>query len=897
MAIFSGSMMDDMLMGGMDDDILWGGMGDDDLRGGAGNDRLIGGPGADTLNGGPGMDIASYTDSPSGVHVDMRTDFVDRDDDREPIRGGDAEGDMLASIEVIWGSDFGDEIWGTHAHNELYGNGGSDNIRGERGNDLLRGGDDDDQLWGMDGMDTLYGDMGVDSLDGGAHNDMLFGGMDQDILSGGSGDDILEGGPDADDLRGDTHVLLGDTAAYTMSPEAVMVDLRQQTDPTKPAPMGGDAMGDTLMGIENLRGSMYNDVLTGTERMLAEDGETVVYTGNNRLFGNMGDDMLKGRSGNDTLHGGKGNDTLYGGDGDDVLRGEMGEDALKGENGVDTLDGGPGADKLFGGKFDAETMTPGDDDQMDGSMNLVTGRITAGDTADYSKSDAGVMIDLDKRVAGAVMGEGGDAEGDSLVGIENLRGSMHDDVLKGTDAGATTGNGNNVLLGMDGDDMLSGRGGNDIITGGKGDDEISGGSGNDTLLGGTGDDMINGGAGVDTMDAGGGDDVFVYTGTTGINDARGGTTGALVDVTRVRATDWTDGDTRAPTPTDDMKVDGGGGMDTVDASGVNGAVTIDLNVMVVTNNPSSPVVKVGERAWPGRDRARRLNSYGDGQETGRATRGAAVGDDGGFADERGASVLRASEPGSGRGRVRRVRRGAVRGVLRDADGAAEPASWAVFPDAVHRLLRGSVFGAWDCVAGGRLSEPAVVPGPGCDRGGAGPLDAVADASSDRRRDARGGIHVGSRAVVGGGSGQGEDGGRRCDDAGSERGDAEHRAAGHGRKLRSVPSALGGGVWGGDPDAGGSGSVRPVSQEQEDVEQGLAIAAGPGREDREDEGRPDALGSQGRARGRHGDGGHRVGDGAGCIGRRYGHAAGDADRGGRAGGVGAAGRSRGRRAGR
>ncbi len=34
-----------------------------------------------------------------------------------------------------------------------------------------------------------------------------------------------------------------------------------------------------------------------------------------------------------------------------------------------------------------------------------------------------------------------------------------------------------------------------------------------------------------------------------------------------------------------------------------------------------------------------------GQETGRATRGAAVGDDGGFADERGASVLRASEPG------------------------------------------------------------------------------------------------------------------------------------------------------------------------------------------------------------------------------------------------------------
>ena len=30
--------------------------------------------------------------------------------------------------------------------------------------------------------------------------------------------------------------------------------------------------------------------------------------------------------------------------------------------------------------------------------------------------------------------------------------------------------------------------------------------------------------------------------------------------------------------------------------------------------------------------------------------------------------------------------------------------WAVFPDAVHRLLRGPVFGARDCVAGVGLSE-------------------------------------------------------------------------------------------------------------------------------------------------------------------------------------------------
>ena len=44
----------------------------------------------------------------------------------------------------------------------------------------------------------------------------------------------------------------------------------------------------------------------------------------------------------------------------------------------------------------------------------------------------------------------------------------------------------------------------------------------------------------------------------------------------------------------------------------------------------------------------------------------------------------------------------------------------------------------------------------------------------------------------------------------------------------------------------------------------------------------ALGPQGRARGRHGHGRHPLGDGAGCIGRRHGNAAGDADHGGRAG---------------
>ena len=73
--------------------------------------------------------------------------------------------------------------------------------------------------------------------------------------------------------------------------------------------------------------------------------------------------------------------------------------------------------------------------------------------------------------------------------------------------------------------------------------------------------------------------------------------------------------------------------------------------------------------------------------------------------------------------------------------------------------------------------------------------------------------------------RGEHGRHRCDGTGSERGDAEHRAAGHGRILRGFRAEFGGSVGGRDTDAGGSGSSRPVSEEQEDVEQRVEIAAG------------------------------------------------------------------------
>lgn len=52
------------------------------------------------------------------------------------------------------------------------------------------------------------------------------------------------------------------------------------------------------------------------------------------------------------------------------------------------------------------------------------------------------------------------------------------------------------------DDRLIGLGGNDTLSGHGGDDRLDGGAGRDTLLGGAGEDLLTGGAGADRLDGG-----------------------------------------------------------------------------------------------------------------------------------------------------------------------------------------------------------------------------------------------------------------------------------------------------------------------------------------------------------------------------------------------------------
>ncbi|MBX9258609.1 calcium-binding protein [Desmonostoc muscorum CCALA 125] len=143
-SFLDGNLGDDKgLRGGNQNDILSGGSGDDYLNGGAGEDLMI---------GGDGFDYVWYETSGAGVAVDLVNNTGS---------GGEAEGDILLSIEKVAGSNFDDTLTGNDQNNTL---------KGLNGNDLLQGGD---------GIDVLIGGSGADTFIFNALNDSLFNKVDR----------------------------------------------------------------------------------------------------------------------------------------------------------------------------------------------------------------------------------------------------------------------------------------------------------------------------------------------------------------------------------------------------------------------------------------------------------------------------------------------------------------------------------------------------------------------------------------------------------------------------------------------------------------------------------------------------------------------------------------------
>jgi Ca2+-binding RTX toxin-like protein len=241
MAIVTGTSGDDKepneLEGTDLADEIYGLAGDDTLIGFDGDDLLAGGTGADELFGSGGLDLASYRGSPAGV------EFLLYGDGTGFVAGGDAMGDELFSVEGAIGSSFADRLYGDEQRNVFRGEGGADDLSGAGGNDRLEGGGGNNYLDGGAGNDELRGGDGIDTADF-YYFDKMFGG---EMIAGPG--------------------VVADLVAGTAS--------------------GGDPLGsDSLAGIENLRGTFYNDRLLGN-------------AGANRLDGEVGADELVGRGGAD----------------------------------------------------------------------------------------------------------------------------------------------------------------------------------------------------------------------------------------------------------------------------------------------------------------------------------------------------------------------------------------------------------------------------------------------------------------------------------------------------------------------------------------------------------------------------------------------------------------------
>jgi Ca2+-binding RTX toxin-like protein len=514
----SGGEGSDTISGGPGMDRLFGldgndtldGLGsEDEIAGGAGDDVITGGEGADVLDGGLGRDTASYSGSGAGVTVRLWAGDG---------AGGDAAGDRLTGIEDLVGSAFADTLVGDFGDNALRGGDGADALWGNAGDDTLIGGQGADVINGQDGWDTAsyagspeavivrlwagdgtggdaQGDTlsGIEALIGSEHADtlvgdpaanMLIGGDGADALWGNAGDDTFEGGAGGDLLQGQDGA---DWASYATSDAAITVRLWSQSG------SGGHAEGDTLIGIEHVRGSDHDDTLVGDDggnRLLGGDGADA-------LWGNSGDDTLEGGAGADLLDGQSGSDwasyaasdsavtvrlwagTGTGGDAEgDTLRGI---ENLQGSAHADTLVGSNGANRFDGGAGNDDIWANDGDDTLEGGAGADVLRGQGGrDTASYAGSAEGVTVRL-----WAGDGWGGDATGDALIDIENAEGSAHDDILSGSG----------------GDNVLSGLGGRD---------QIWAGDGNDTLWAETGDDVLRGQGGDDLLFGGPGADVFVF---------------------------------------------------------------------------------------------------------------------------------------------------------------------------------------------------------------------------------------------------------------------------------------------------------------------------------------------------------------------------------------------------
>jgi Ca2+-binding RTX toxin-like protein len=495
----------------------------DTFNGSADDDRAEGMGGNDTFNMGGGWDQVSYENerdagTTRGVIVNMSLSAITANIGfgASIVQAGRAldtfgNTDTLVNVEQVQGTQYTDHLVGSALEDELKGGDGSDTLFGGAGSDNLRG---DEGGNFNQGNDILYGDAGDDSFKGGAGYDYINGGADWDTVrydleTTFTGDDATHGvivNLSASALVGVsvTGIPLTNVAAGTA------IDTRNYID--------------TLVDIERVEATDYNDIIVGSDN-------------DNDLLGFGGIDILRGNGGNDYMFGGAGDDQMYGGTGDDFYFVDSAGDFVSetGGSGFDTIRTNLGSYTL-GAAFDrleAEGSSPfygfGNATANDLIGDFGADGLYAGAGDDYLEGNDG---------ADALAGGSGDDDAfggngaDTLLldgysaaerplnsGADYAEGGAGNDLLWGFGGNDTLygGNDNDTLVGNDfsftpagSDSLYGGNGIDQLFVGNSGNAYLEGGAGNDSLFGGLLADTLNGGLGNDYMYGNAGADVFQF---------------------------------------------------------------------------------------------------------------------------------------------------------------------------------------------------------------------------------------------------------------------------------------------------------------------------------------------------------------------------------------------------
>ena len=461
------------------------------VDGGAGDDTLLGSQGADVFLGGDGNDFI-FGDNGNDLALMGAGDDVfqwDPGDGNDTIEGQDGTDTML-----------------------FFGSGASENI------DIVANGG---RVLFLRNIANVTMDLNdVEQIDFSA-----LGGADNIVVGDLSGTDVTKIGLD---LRGPNGG--GDGAADTVTVNG--------TNGADVFAAAGDASGVNVLGLQAEINIFFQEQASDRLTLNALGGDDVVNASSLEadgiqltMNGGLGADILIGSEGNDLVNGGDGNDTALMGAGDDTFVWNPGDDndTLEGQAGFDTMlfNGATVAENIdiaaIGGRVRFSrnianvTMDLNDVEGID--FNALGGADTIV-VNDLSGTDV-TEINLNLAVGGV-----GDAQPDSVI----VQGTNGDDIalIVGDASGAS-------VLGLAAQVNITGaEAANDRLTvnalarddvveasglaagaiqltadGGDGDDVLVGGAGNDVLSGSAGDDVLVGGPGLDVLDGGAGDNTVI----------------------------------------------------------------------------------------------------------------------------------------------------------------------------------------------------------------------------------------------------------------------------------------------------------------------------------------------------------------------------------------------------